>query len=192
MDIKKYKQQLLDQLYAPYKKCLQCPLGSLGRKNVVFGEGNPDADLVFIGEGPGKNEDEQGQPFVGRAGKLLNHIFELVEIKRENVFITNIVKCRPPGNRKPLPQESKTCKELLLINQLKIIRPRIICTLGSSATQGLLEKNVKITKERGIPVLIDDVTILPTYHPAYILRNPKELETLVKDIQLAVKLSQKK
>src|SRR5437870_4631307 len=123
MNPKTYKQELLDKLYAPYKKCMECPLGNLGRTHVVFGEGNPDADLMFIGEGPGKEEDEQGRPFVGRSGKLLNHIFEIIGIHRKNVFITNIVKCRPPNNRKPLPIESNTCKSILLLNQIKIIRP---------------------------------------------------------------------
>jgi len=101
MDPKKYKQELLDQLYAPYEKCKMCPLGSLGRTNVVFGEGNPDASLMFIGEGPGKDEDEQGRPFIGRSGRLLTKILNAVGLDRKEVFITNIVKCRPP--KKPCP-----------------------------------------------------------------------------------------
>src|SRR5205823_4093975 len=127
------------ELYKPYKKCLQCPLGTLGRTNVVFGEGNSDADLMLIGEAPGRYEDEQSKPFVGRSGKLLNRTLELVGLKRNDVFITNIVKCRPPNNRKPLPLESTTCKNILLFNQIKIIRPHIICTLGASALQGFID-----------------------------------------------------
>ena len=185
MDVKQYKQSLLDQLYAPYHKCMECPLGGMGRTNVVFGEGNPDADLMFIGEGPGKDEDQQGRPFVGRSGQLLNKVLELVSIKREDVFISNIVKCRPPNNRKPLPIESNTCKNLLLFNQIKIIRPKAICTLGSSATQGLLDEKVKITKIRGIKKKFGSSVVIPTYHPAYVLRNPKELNSLVEDIKIA-------
>ena len=194
MNAKAYKQQLLDQLYAPYKKCLQCPLGSLGRTNVVFGDGNPDANIMFIGEGPGQDEDTQGKPFVGRSGKLLNTIFDLLHIKRQDVFITNIVKCRPPNNRKPLPNESNTCKNLLLLKQIKIIQPKVICTLGSSALQGLLDNydEIKITKIHGKPIehAFKGITIIPAYHPAYVLRNPKELETLYADIEKAFKFAQ--
>ena len=121
MDEKAFKQQLLDTLYEPYKKCLQCPLGFLGRTNVVFGEGNPDANLLFIGEGPGKEEDLQGRPFVGRSGQLLNRALGLVGISRPDVYITNIVKCRPPNNRAPLPIEITTWMNLLLNNKIKIM-----------------------------------------------------------------------
>ncbi len=185
MDPKTYKQQLLDQLYEPYKKCIACPLGTLGRTNVVFGEGNPDANLMFIGEGPGREEDAQGRPFVGRSGQLLNRTLSSLSIQRQEVFITNIVKCRPPGNRKPLPIESQTCKNLILINQIKIIRPTVICTLGSAAIQGLLEQEVKITKIRGIEMQIGSIIIIPTLHPAYVLRNPMELQLFTKDIKKA-------
>lgn len=185
MDARAHKQALLDKLYAPYIKCTQCPLGMLGRKTVVFGEGNPDAQLMFVGEGPGADEDEQGRPFVGRSGKLLTKLIELAGLSRQEVFITNVVKCRPPNNRAPLPVESKTCKNLLLINQINIIRPKIICTLGASALVGLIEREVKITKMRGIAIPMGDAIIIPTYHPAYILRNPKELPFLAQDIETA-------
>jgi len=166
-----------------------CPLGFLGRKNVVFGEGNPDADLMLIGEGPGAEEDAQGRPFVGRSGKLLTKILDLVGLPRPEVFITNIVKCRPPNNRKPLPFESTTCKGLFLKNQIRIIRPSVICTLGATAIEGLLDlKEARITKTRGIPTKYEGITVIPAYHPAYILRNPKELTTLVQDITLAKSL----
>lgn len=120
MNAKMYKQNLLNELYKPYQQCIACPLGSLGRTNVVFGEGNPDAELMFIGEAPGREEDKQGRPFVGRSGQLLNRILELAGIKRPDIFITNIVKCRPPNNRKPLPLEINICKKILLSNQIKI------------------------------------------------------------------------
>lgn len=184
MDAKTYKQQLLNKLYAPYIKCFKCPLGFQGRINVVFGEGNPDADLIFVGEAPGKEEDIQGKPFVGKSGQLLNKVLELVGIQRKDVFITNTVKCKPPYNRKPMPKESQTCKNLLLKKQIKIIRPKVICTLGSAAIQGLLENyNIKITKIRGTSINWGNIAIIPTYHPAYILRNYKELQSLVNDVK---------
>jgi len=186
MNAKMYKQNLLNNLYKPYQQCTACPLGSLGRTHVVFGEGNPDATLMLIGEGPGKAENEQGKPFVGKSGQLLNRVLELAEIKRSNVFITNIVKCRPPNNRKPLPLEINTCKKILLFNQIKIIQPKTICTLGSAAIQGLLEKNVKITKLRGTVLQINSINIIPTFHPAYVLRNPKELQVLLNDLKKAL------
>lgn len=185
MDIKKFKQNLLDELYQPYQRCTACPLGFLGRQNVVFGEGNPDASLMIIGEGPGREEDILKRPFVGRSGKLLDKVLEIASFKREDVFIANVVKCRPPENRKPLPIESKTCKNLLLFNQIKIIRPHLICTLGSSALEALIERPVTITRMRGTIIKHNSMTILPTYHPAYILRNRNELENFVKDLQLA-------
>lgn len=183
MDSKKFKQDLLDALYAPLKNCIQCPLGFLGRKNVVFGEGNPDADLLFIGEAPGKEEDIQGRPFVGRSGQLLNKALALVGIERSAVYITNIVKCRPPNNRVPLPIETSTCMNLLLFNQIKIIRPRIICTLGSIALNSLLGKPFAITKVRGSHIPYHDMIVVPTYHPAYILRNQTQATTWLSDFK---------
>ena len=186
---KNYKQYLLDQLYAPYKNCTACPLGSEGRQRVIFGEGNPDARLMLIGEGPGRDEDIQGRPFVGRSGQLLARILELSNIKRPDIFITNIVKCRPPNNRKPTPLESSTCKNLLLVKQIKIIRPDAICTLGAAAIQGLLSQNeLKISQIRGKKLNWQGIIVIPTYHPAYILRNPKELKTVMADIALAKSL----
>jgi DNA polymerase len=186
MDSKQFKQQLLEQLYAPYKNCTLCPLGTQGRTQVVFGEGNPDAQIIFIGEGPGAKEDQQGRPFVGRSGQLLTRTLQHLGITRETVFITNVVKCRPPNNRPPTPIESNTCKNLLLLKQIKIIRPKILCTLGSSALQSLLDQTAKITKLRGNPLQWQNITLIPTYHPAYILRNPRELPTFVQDIKTAL------
>lgn len=186
MDPASYKKELLEKLYAPYTHCTLCPLGNLGRTRVVFGEGDPNAKLMFIGEGPGQEEDRLGRPFVGRSGQLLTRALEAVGISREQVYITNIVKCRPPQNRKPFPAEGKTCKNILLLNQIKVIEPQVICTLGAAALEGLLEKEVKISQVRGNAIVFNLMTIIPTYHPAYILRNPKELKTLIKDIELAL------
>ena len=180
---------LLEELYAPYRNCTACPLGKLGRINVVFGDGNPDARLMLIGEGPGQKEDEQGKPFVGRSGALLNQILHTIGLDRSDIYISNIVKCRPPLNRTPLPSEMKTCKELLLEKQIAIIQPRIICTLGSAALQGLCELPIKITQERGVARMLYNTPTIPTYHPAYILRNPTKLPDLLRDLQLAFELS---
>jgi DNA polymerase len=190
MDPSLYKKELLEKLYAPYTHCTQCPLGFLGRTHIVFGEGNTNAKLMFVGEGPGQEEDRQGRPFVGRSGQLLTRTLEAVGISRDEVFITNIVKCRPPNNRKPYPAESKTCKNLLLLSQIKIIRPQVICTLGAAALEGLLEKEIKISHMRGKPIIFEFAKIIPTYHPAYILRNPNELKTLTKDLELAISMLQ--
>lgn len=179
---------VLNALYEPYLNCQSCPLAKLGRTHIVFGEGNPDADLMIIGEGPGREEDLQGRPFVGRSGQLLNHILEATNIKREDVFITNIVKCRPPNNRQPLPNESNVCKKLFLLNQIKIVKPTVLCTLGASALSGLLETEVKITKIRGHQLSFNNTILVPTYHPAYILRNPKELVRFADDLTLIANL----
>ncbi len=189
MTRKEIKQLCLDELYAPYKNCTQCPLGTLGRTHVVFGRGNPDAHLLLIGEAPGRDEDMQGQPFVGRSGKLLSKTLEALDIDEKNLYITNIVKCRPPQNRAPLPHESAICTKLLLEKQIKIIAPSVICTLGSSATNLLLETTTGISKIRGIAQSYKSITLIPAYHPAYILRNPKELKTLVHDLQAAYDLA---
>jgi len=190
MNLKKlFKQELLEQLYAPHLQCNACPLAQLGRNNIVFGEGNPNAKLMFIGEGPGRDEDLKGKPFIGRAGQLLSKALDALGLKREDVYITNIVKCRPPGNRTPTPLESETCKNLLLLKQIKIVRPRVICTLGAAAVKGLLEQeNLKISRIRGKKLDFNGTILLPTYHPAYILRNPKELKALIADLELAIKL----
>jgi uracil-DNA glycosylase family 4 len=188
MTPKEYKQALLDKLYAPYQNCTMCPLGTLGRTSVVFGEGNPDAELMFIGEGPGRDEDTQGRPFIGRSGMLLTKTLEGLGIARQDVFIANIVKCRPPNNRVPTATESSTCMGLFLFNQIKIIRPRIICTLGSTALQSLLGPDMKITKVRGTCLQWQNISLVPTYHPAYILRNAAELKTFIKDLNFITTL----
>jgi len=191
MDPKLFKQGLLDELYEPYRQCYACPLGLLGRKHIVFGEGNPDADIMFIGEAPGRDEDNQGRPFVGRSGMLLNKALVNAGIKREDVFIANIVKCRPPNNRPPAPLEATTCKGILLHKQIKIIRPSIICTLGSCALNNLFDKVFPITKTRGTLLPYQDTIVIPTFHPAYILRNPAEQPTFFNDILLILEYLKK-
>jgi len=189
MDIQKYKQELLHELHAPYKNCQMCPLGKLGRKNIVFGEGNPNAKLMLVGEGPGQKEDELCRPFVGRSGQLLTKVLEALNLSREEVFITNVVKCRPPNNRKPLANEADICTKLLLFKQIKIIQPKVICTLGSAATQTFLNENIKITKMRGKifsqKFNTKKTLIIPTFHPAYVLRNNTKIKEFADDIKLA-------
>ncbi|HEX4068486.1 MAG TPA: uracil-DNA glycosylase [Candidatus Babeliales bacterium] len=188
MNKKEKKQFLLEKLYEPYKKCIACPLGTLGRLNVVFGDGNPDACLLFIGEAPGREEDKEGKPFVGRSGKLLTQILTSLGIDRKEVFITNSVKCRPPKNRKPTALESTTCKDILLINQINIIQPKVICTLGATAFESLFEKNIKMNELHGKRVMFNNIIVIPTYHPAYILRNPKIAHFFKQDIHAAYSL----
>jgi DNA polymerase len=164
-------------------QCAQCPLSNLGRSTVVFGEGNPHAQLMFIGEGPGRDEDEQGRPFVGRAGQLLTKIIQAMKLEREDVYISNVVKCRPPNNRVPLPTESDVCKNLILFTEIDIIQPKVICTLGATATQALLGNDIKITQARGIFSSFKGIPVLPTYHPAYLLRNPDAKKIVWEDMK---------
>lgn len=182
------KESLLKKLNKKYIGCTLCPLGTLGRTQVVFGEGNPYSQLVFVGEGPGKDEDLQGKPFVGRAGQLLNKIIESMNLKREDVYITNVVKCRPPANRVPLPIESSTCSSILLFKEIEIIKPKIICTLGSTATKIFLGEKVSLSQVRGRFQNIENKFLLmPTYHPAYLLRNPDEKKTVWNDMKQIMK-----
>ncbi len=167
-----HKKKQLESLFMPCVHCTACPLATQGRNQVVFGHGNSNTQLMFVGEGPGRDEDEQGLPFVGRAGQLLTKIIEAMKLTREDVYISNVVKCRPPGNRTPLPHESDTCKKLLLFKEIEIIQPKIICTLGATAVQALLGDEVKITHARGTFHLYNTIPVMPTYHPAYLLRNP--------------------
>ncbi len=148
--------------------CQRCGLCKQ-RKNIVFGEGSPEARVVFVGEGPGADEDRSGRPFVGRAGELLTRMIEGLEWRREDVYICNIVKCRPPGNRDPRLDEVATCRPFLE-QQLSVIQPKVIVTLGKPATSTLLGRNVAITKLRGIWQEWNGVPLMPTLHPAYVLR----------------------
>jgi DNA polymerase len=171
----------LEKLRRELEPCCRCELGQ-GRKNLVFGVGRPDADLLFVGEGPGQQEDEQGVPFVGPAGQLLTKIIEAIGLPRDEVYIANIVKCRPPGNRPPLPEESALCLPYLR-RQIEIIRPRIIVTLGNVPTQTLLQTAVGITKTRGIFVERDGILFMPTFHPAYLLRDPNKKKEVWEDMK---------
>jgi len=148
--------------------CRRCRL-SEGRSNIVFGEGSPEARVVFVGEGPGAEEDRTGRPFVGKAGKLLDKMIEAVEWRREDVYICNLVKCRPPGNRNPELDEVASCRSFLE-SQLRSIRPAVIVTLGKPAASTLLNRNVAITRERGIWNEWEGIPVMPTFHPAYLLR----------------------
>ena len=165
--------------------CRRCSLGSL-RHRLVFGEGNPHAGLVFVGEAPGADEDAQGRPFVGRAGQLLTRIIAAMGLKREEVYICNILKCRPPGNRNPQPEEIAAC-EPFLIRQIEAIRPRVLCALGGFAAHTLLKSEAPITVLRGRFQAYQGIPLMPTYHPAYLLRNPGAKKQVWKDVQMIMK-----
>lgn len=139
---------------------------------MVFGEGNPDANLMIVGEGPGEEEDLQGRPFVGKSGQLLDRILEAAGIPRESVYIANIVKCRPPQNRAPTPDEAKTCTSLWLLRQLELIKPQIIAPLGATALEFFTGEKLPITKVRGQWLEWQGLKLFPMFHPAYLLRNP--------------------
>ena len=160
--------ETLEQIRKSLGACKRCKLGET-RKNLVFGVGNPRARLVFVGEGPGADEDAQGEPFVGDAGKMLNRIISAMELKREDVYICNVVKCRPPQNRPPEIDEVSTCSPFLL-RQLHSVKPEVIVALGTSAAQALLQTKVPISKLRGKFHDFHGMPLMPTYHPSYLLR----------------------
>jgi uracil-DNA glycosylase len=162
----------LQQLGAIAAGCPRCRL-SRSRTQVVFGSGHPQADVMFVGEGPGYYEDQQGEPFVGAAGQLLATMLREIGLRRADVYITNVVKCRPPGNRDPLPDEIEACRPYLT-GQLESIRPRIVVTLGNFATRVILNRAVSISRVRGQRFDVDGRTVLPTFHPAAILRGGGE------------------
>ncbi|MGO9588728.1 MAG: uracil-DNA glycosylase [Candidatus Acidiferrales bacterium] len=161
--------------------CTRCKLHK-ARTQIVFGVGNPKAQLVFIGEGPGRDEDEQGEPFVGRAGKLLTQMIEAMSLKREDVYICNVVKCRPPENRLPEKDEIATCSPFLM-RQLGVINPKVICCLGACSAQTLLETTQGISRFRGEWFDFRGAKLIATYHPAYLLRNPAAKGEVWKDLQ---------
>jgi uracil-DNA glycosylase len=168
--------ETLEDIRADIGNCTRCPLWE-GRTKIVHSEGNLNADLMFIGEAPGANEDDEGRPFVGRAGQLLNKIIEAIGLKREDVFIGNVNRCRPPGNRTPTLPEAHTCKPFLL-REIQVVRPKVVVVLGNTATQNLLDTKVGITKLRGQFQDYYGVKVMPTFHPAYLLRDPsKKRET---------------
>ena len=182
--------------------CTRCPLHKQGRKQIVFGVGNPKAELMFVGEGPGADEDEQGEPFVGRAGQLLNNMIKAMGISREQVYIANIVKCRPPGNRTPEREECETCSPFLM-RQIAVIKPKVIVALGATAAKTLLAMNSSMAQLRGrfydfTPAGFrgngakndsnwNSCKLAVTYHPAFLLRDPRQKGEAWKDLQMVMK-----
>jgi len=162
-------------------RCRRCKLHA-GANNLVFGEGSPHARLMFIGEGPGAEEDLQGRPFVGAAGELLNNMLSKLGLRREEVYIGNVVKCRPPGNRNPEPEEIRACLPFLK-QQIAAIRPEVIVTLGKIATDALLGVTEPITKIRGRWRRYEKIRVMPTFHPSYLLRSPTERRKTWEDMQ---------
>ena len=172
----------LDELNSMICNCVKCSLGNT-RIKFVFGVGNPDADIVFIGEAPGADEDARGEPFVGRAGQLLNKILEAVHFKREEVYICNILKCRPPGNRNPEPDEIACCEQYLF-RQIAAVKPKVICALGAFGAQTLLKTTETIGRLRGQLIDYRGSKLMATFHPAYLLRNPNEKRRVWEDMQI--------
>ncbi len=179
------KSEALDALEKEFKTCTRCALGAT-RTNFVFGSGDPDARLMFVGEAPGFDEDKQGLPFVGAAGQLLTKIIEAMKLKREQVYIANCLKCRPPQNRPPQPEELATCNPILR-RQIEIIQPKIICALGKFAAQTLLETQEPISRLRGRFFDYHGIRLMPTFHPAYLLRNPSDKKLVWQDAQLMMR-----
>lgn len=178
----------LEQIHAECLKCKKCILYK-NRLNVVPGSGNPKSEIVFIGEGPGKKEDEIGIPFIGAAGKFLDELLNSIQLKREDIFIANVVKCRPPNNRDPFPEEIKTCKPYLE-RQIVAIKPKIVATLGRFSMNLFLPK-AKISETHGKPQKVGNLLIMPLYHPAAALYNGSMREVLKKDFQILKKLMKK-
>ncbi len=162
--------------------CRRCKLHRLGRRQIVFGVGNPNADLMFVGEAPGHDEDVQGEPFVGRAGQLLTRIIEAIGLKREDVYIANVIKCRPPGNRNPEPDEVEVC-EPFLFRQVETIRPKVIVALGTFAARALLKTQDPISHLRGRVYVYGHAKLVPTFHPAFLLRSPDRKRDVWEDMK---------
>jgi uracil-DNA glycosylase len=163
--------------------CVRCKLHGMGRRQIVFGVGNPAADLMFVGEAPGADEDIQGIPFVGRAGQLLTRIIEAIDLKRDDVYIANVIKCRPPGNRNPEQDEVETC-EPFLFRQIDVIRPKVIVALGTFAARTLLRTLDPISRLRGRVYDYRGAKLIPTFHPAYLLRNPASKREVWEDMKV--------
>jgi uracil-DNA glycosylase len=171
----------LDAIRAEIGDCQRCKLAPK-RTNIVFGSGNPEADLVFVGEAPGYDEDQQGLPFVGRAGQLLTKIIESIDLKREDVYICNVLKCRPPDNRNPEPDEVAACNPFLK-KQLATIQPKVVCCLGTFAAQTVLQMAAPISKLRGKFFDMDGMRVIATFHPAYLLRSPDKKREVWEDMK---------
>jgi len=176
----------LEEVQKELGDCKRCKLHRT-RRTIVFGEGNGKATLMFIGEGPGYDEDVQGRPFVGKAGQLLTKIIESINLKREEVYIANIVKCRPPQNRNPEPDEIESCNPFLM-KQIRVIQPKIICALGTFAAQTLLKTDTKISALRGKLFDLEGIKVIPTYHPAFLLRNPERKREVWEDMKKIAEL----
>lgn len=175
--------EALTAIRADIGDCTRCKLHTLGRTQIVFGVGNPQADLMFVGEAPGADEDEQGIPFIGRAGQLLTKIIEAIELRRDDVYIANIIKCRPPQNRNPEPDEVASC-EPFLFAQIDVIQPKVIVALGKYAAQTLLRTDTPISRLRGRLFDYRGAKLIPTFHPAYLLRNPSSKREVWEDMKL--------
>ncbi|MFZ1983597.1 MAG: uracil-DNA glycosylase [Desulfatitalea sp.] len=171
----------LDDIRADLGDCLRCGLSG-GRTHLVFGEGNPRAELLFVGEGPGFDEDQSGRPFVGPAGQLLTRMIEAMHLSRDQVYICNVVKCRPPENRNPQPEEIQTCQPFLQ-RQIAAIRPKVICALGACATQTLLDTSASISSLRGRFHDHAGLKAMPTFHPSYLLRHPEQKRVVWEDMK---------
>jgi DNA polymerase len=180
---------LLQGIRADLGNCTRCKLHGLGRSQIVFGVGNPRAQLMFVGEAPGADEDVQGIPFVGRAGQLLTKIIEAMGLRREDVYIANVIKCRPPGNRNPEPDEVVTC-EPFLFRQIDTIRPKVVVALGTFAAKALLRTNDPISRLRGRAYDYRGAKLVPTFHPAFLLRSPQFKRDTWDDMKLVMGLLQ--
>lgn len=185
------KKIALQNLYNTHRDCPACPYGKTENNHKVFGMGNLNAKIFFIGEAPGEQEDLQKRPFVGRAGQLLNESMEKAGFSREEIFITNIVKCRPPNNRTPTPQEITPAMKELLQKEIKIINPTVICTLGATSARTLLNHPVSMTQLRGTVSSYHGYPLIHVYHPAYIFRNWGALETFISDLKKVYEFSKK-
>jgi uracil-DNA glycosylase len=163
-------------------ECTRCKLHTLGRRHIVWGVGNPEADLMFVGEAPGQDEDIQGIPFVGRAGQLLTKIIEAISLSRDDVYIANVIKCRPPGNRNPEPDEIGRCQPFLL-TQIDAIRPKVIVALGTFAARTLLQTEDPISRLRGRVYQFRGAKLIPTFHPAFLLRSPDRKRDVWEDMK---------
>lgn len=179
----------LEEINEIVKKCKKCKL-CIDRTNTVFGVGSKDADIMFVGEGPGADEDKEGDPFVGKAGKLMNQAFIGLGICRENIYITNIVKCRPPSNRTPLKEEANACLDYLR-NQVMLIKPKIVVLLGNTALKNILGDEYGITASRGKWVIKKDIKYMPTFHPAALLRDESKKIDFWNDLQIVKKEAEK-
>jgi DNA polymerase len=176
----------LRQIREDIGDCTRCRLHKQGRKQIVFGVGNPRAELMFIGEAPGADEDEQGEPFVGRAGQLLNNMIKAMGLRREDVYIANIIKCRPPNNRTPERDECETCSPFLM-RQIEVIGPKVLVALGAVAAKTLLAVNAPMSELRGRWFDFRGTKLAVTYHPAFLLRDPRQKKEAWKDLQMVMK-----